>query len=395
MVRATEPSGPPALAVANAALRNGHYDLAVTEYSEYLKAHPKDAAVFNDRGLAYKFQRDYEHAIADFNESLRLRPQAYVYLNRGTTFAEMGEDDKAVADYSKAIELAPRNPTFLVQRAHAYFNKENNDAALADLNKAITIGVKEADAFVLRGIIYKALHHYEQSLADYEKAISLEPNNPRCYDVAAHLFSVCPAPKYRNGKRALIYATKACDLSNWRDAWSIKTLAEACAENGQFEEAVNWQRKAGELDPNALDPLRIDLYQQKKPVRELNRKEPAVPTTADIKNKFAIKLGDKFSVAFEEDGGVLKNPKVSDAGTEQLGIEVEYRREKENWILITKNRFNRALRARCLARLKDYDTYFETDILPVPARLLSLESWQEPIDELVLFDFKLTDEKQP
>ena len=33
------------------------------------------------------------------------------------------------------------------------------------------------------------------------------------------------------------------------------------------------------------------------------------------------------------------------------------------------------------------------DILPVPIKTVSPEIWMEPIDELVLFDFKLTDKK--
>ena len=40
-------------------------------------------------------------------------------------------------------------------------------------------------------------------------------------------------------------------------------------------------------------------------------------------------------------------------------------------------------------------TYFETDIVTIMAGLSDYESWEDPIEELVLFDFKLTDEKPP
>jgi hypothetical protein len=37
--------------------------------------------------------------------------------------------------------------------------------------------------------------------------------------------------------------------------------------------------------------------------------------------------------------------------------------------------------------LKNQDAYFETDLLPVPAKTTNPELWTEEIEELVLFDF--------
>ena len=54
-----------------------------------------------------------------------------------------------------------------------------------------------------------------------------------------------------------------------------------------------------------------------------------------------------------------------------------------------QNGFPRTLRFRCLRRLKGQQTYSETSILAIPAKLGDFESWREPIEKLVLFDFKL------
>ena len=51
----------------------------------------------------------------------------------------------------------------------------------------------------------------------------------------------------------------------------MATLAAACAENGSFGEAVEWQSKAIQLAPGqAKDELRstLELYQSGKPYRE-------------------------------------------------------------------------------------------------------------------------------
>jgi hypothetical protein len=45
-------------------------------------------------------------------------------------------------------------------------------------------------------------------------------------------------------------------------------------------------------------------------------------------------------------------------------------------------------------RLKVRKEYFETSlIVPVTVGIMGFETWQDPVEELVLFDFKLTDEK--
>ena len=48
------------------------------------------------------------------------------------------------------------------------------------------------------------------------------------------------------------------------------------------------------------------------------------------------------------------------------------------------------MRAKCLARLKDYDTYFDTDLLPVAAKAISAEVWKERVEELVYSNLALS-----
>ena len=46
-----------------------------------------------------------------------------------------------------------------------------------------------------------------------------------------------------NGKQAVEYANKACDLTGWKNANYLSTLAAAYAEVGNFDEATKWQTK--------------------------------------------------------------------------------------------------------------------------------------------------------
>jgi hypothetical protein len=58
-------------------------------------------------------------------------------------------------------------------------------------------------------------------------------------DGAAWLLATCPDAKWRDGSKAVQYATEACELTAWNEAGMINTLSAALAEAGRFDEAVN------------------------------------------------------------------------------------------------------------------------------------------------------------
>jgi tetratricopeptide (TPR) repeat protein len=378
-----------------AAYKAGNYDLAIAKYTAVLKENPIDPITYNDRGLAYKEKKDYAHAIADFTEALRFKQDWYFYYNRGTAYSDGGDEKSAIADFTRALKVTPRGSVgytdCLMARAHSYFSQEQAEPAMTDLNAAIKLGVKEPDAYVLRGILHKIRHDYALSLADYEKAIALDPKDARSFDTEAYLLAVCPAPKYRDGRKAVAYAIKACELTGWKASGDLETLAAAYAEDGQYDEAIKWQKKAAQLAPGDVDAKRLGLYRQKKPFRDLNRKEEAVSGVSDLPNKVSIEVGQRVSAQFEIRGDDLVNPKISAGAKEKpSSLLLHFYVEKNQRTLRLTHTFWRSMRVRCLARLKGYDTYFETDILPVPVETINPEIWSDPIEELVLFDFKLT-----
>ncbi len=89
-----------------------------------------------------------------------------------------------------------------------------------------------------------------------------------------------PEAKFRDGKGAVALATRACELTKWKDPRFLDTLAAAKAEAGDFDAAVSSQKRAIELltgeRQKANYRSRLALYQGKKPYRELpSRHAPA------------------------------------------------------------------------------------------------------------------------
>jgi serine/threonine-protein kinase len=79
-------------------------------------------------------------------------------------------------------------------------------------------------------------------------------------------------PKYRDGRRAVEAATRACELTDWKNAGFLDTCAAAHAEAGQFESAVKWQTRAIELEADENQKAeyrsRLKLYEARQPHRE-------------------------------------------------------------------------------------------------------------------------------
>ncbi len=59
------------------------YDKAIADYNEAIRLDPKNAAAYTSRAFAWSQKNEYDKAIADYNEVIRLHPQdAFAYTFR-------------------------------------------------------------------------------------------------------------------------------------------------------------------------------------------------------------------------------------------------------------------------------------------------------------------------
>src|SRR4051812_7421179 len=70
------------------------------------------AAAFYNRGLAYDNKGQYDRAIEDYDQAIKLNPNdADVFVNRGNAYARKGQNDRAIQDFDQALKLDPNNAT--------------------------------------------------------------------------------------------------------------------------------------------------------------------------------------------------------------------------------------------------------------------------------------------
>ncbi|NES67722.1 MAG: serine protease, partial [Okeania sp. SIO2D1] len=133
----------------------------------------QDAESYFNQGFEHYDRGEYEQAIADYNQAIRLNPKfALAYYNRGVAYDLLGEYENALADYDASIRL---NYTSLwlpyTARAGIYKKQGEYKKAIADYNQAIQINSQYTIAYFNRGNVYSDQGEYEKAIADYNQAI--------------------------------------------------------------------------------------------------------------------------------------------------------------------------------------------------------------------------------
>ena len=99
-------------------------------------------------------------------------------------------------------------------------------------------------AFNNRAELWMRKKEFDKALADLSESIRLDPENVFAHNNQAWLWVTCADGRYRSGARAVDSATRACELTKWKKASNVDTLAAAYAEHGEFDKAVQRQEEA-------------------------------------------------------------------------------------------------------------------------------------------------------
>ncbi len=137
------------------------------------------AVAFTNRGLAYKRKGQWDRAIADYSEAIRLKSDdAQAFNNRGNAYFHKGQLDRAIKDYDDAIRLQPDLAEAFSNRGNVYRKKGRFDRAIKDYDDAIRFKPDNAQVFADRGLAYEKKGEPSQALLDFEKAYALGFRHP-------------------------------------------------------------------------------------------------------------------------------------------------------------------------------------------------------------------------
>jgi tetratricopeptide (TPR) repeat protein len=135
---------------------------AIEQFSLWIQNHPDDSrmvAATAGRCLSSALQnQDLPAALSDCNTAVRRADKKHenysnLFVYRGLVRLRQGDYDKAMADFNDALKMTPRNARALYARAVAESRKNEKKESASDLEAARQITPRVAESFERYGIV--------------------------------------------------------------------------------------------------------------------------------------------------------------------------------------------------------------------------------------------------
>ncbi len=206
---------------------------AFKDLNQSLAVNKANAITWNNRGIVYKAQGNYDKAFKDIRYAVKLAPKfAHAYFNLGIVHYAVNNYEAAINAYDKAIELDDSDPWYFVSRGSARYGNGDLEGALADYNKSIEINKRISDSYVGRSNIFLSKNELDQAFAEADKAVDIQPKNAVSLNQRGWVL-------YKQGK----YAEAMFDLNRAityapRLPLAYNNRAVCFVELGEYEKAV-------------------------------------------------------------------------------------------------------------------------------------------------------------
>lgn len=268
------------------ALREGDYETGVDFLNKAASENPENEIVHFYLGFGYSFLNQEDEALKEFSEAIKygsnnkeLLPEFYFY--RGRLFYQLNKYPEAINDFNNAISYNNKNDNYYLERARVFaviekyadsdkdlnaalkINNDNIEArlmlalnesqrgnidkAIDQYNRIINNNPDEAKAYYLRGRMYLQKDNYKQAVADIIKALELKDSD--AFDTMIILSVLAKDELYEELEKV---DRQRPGESSWKYYRAV-----AFEMNHEYENAIEFYKKANLLSPSAQCDLRI------------------------------------------------------------------------------------------------------------------------------------------
>ncbi len=275
--------------------------------------------------LAKVDQRALGHAMAEYREAIRLKPEEpSLHIELGRVLLHMdGKPDEAMAQYREAKRLEPKNDLLHSEAALAFSLKGRTDEALSEVREAIRIAPKGVLNHMLLGSLLQTQGKTEEAFMEFRKAYLL--------DFFGHPSSLSMMRKYLHstGKANDEIAVYRERIALCREAIRVKPddarahqqLASELHALGMQDEAVKEFREVVRISPssNPFGDLAAIAYSQGKVdqaislYREAIRLKPQDNNNHNNLGYFLLDLGETDAALSEIREALRIQPKDPNA----------------------------------------------------------------------------------
>ncbi len=253
----------------------GQFNGAVNDYSQVIRLDPRVAGYYDNRMRAYKALGLLDQALADSNTAVGMAPgYPFVFHGRGAVHYDRGEYLQAVADYGTALAMNRADAPLLVDRGRALIKLGQPGNAVRDFSEAHEVDAAFTPALRERGLAWAQLGNADAARPDLQVALAANPSDDEAEAALRSLDTTAdaPVPAQRvaqagaspEAERAEAEARQRLKARD--DAESARQEAAGRLKNERLArartEAEKLRREAGEfVKANRDDPQLMDHLQ--------------------------------------------------------------------------------------------------------------------------------------
>jgi tetratricopeptide (TPR) repeat protein len=226
-------------------------------------------------GVALEQKGKLNEALAEYRAAEQLAPELYhIHNNLGNLLDNLGHPNEALAEYRWAVLLNPGLPSLHNGAGVVLAELGRFDEAMRQFKEATRLDPTYPWAHFEIGKMRLKQGRDAEAIDEFRAALRIEPNNFQILAYTAHVLATAENPQIRDGRTALVLAVKAKVLTDGAQPFVLDVLGMACAETGDFTNALEVTQRAIDLAIAArmkkLEPLqqRLELYKHHQPWRE-------------------------------------------------------------------------------------------------------------------------------
>jgi len=208
-------------------------ETAVKELETLAAAKPDDYQAHFNLGRAYLARGEFEKALPQFRETLKLRrdyPAAR--LNMARLALGLGSPEAALQFAQDTLALKPGDSAATVIRAEAHLRMGQTDQAAVLLDRLLDTHPYDTDALLESGVVNLRRQRYSEAEKAFRQAYNLDPSSPRGLSGVAETHLLAKEPE-KAVQTIAVEVEKAPQRADLR-----KALAAVEFRAGQFAKAV-------------------------------------------------------------------------------------------------------------------------------------------------------------